>query len=109
MSRILLTAGTLSQLRHFATTTLGLEIPPTANTAVILSKIKAAHPDLVDFDAIDPIVEEALRLARIPDNGIELHNVTMEDVDAAGDVVEARNLIPHSWAGERLPPGGRIR
>lgn len=64
---------------------------------------------LVDFDADDPVVEEALRLSRIPGSGIELHTVTMADVDGPGDVVEATNLIPHSWAGERLPPGGRIR
>lgn len=55
MSKIPLTDGTLPQLRHFASVTLGLEIPPTANTPTILAKIKAVQPDLTEFDAPDVI------------------------------------------------------
>lgn len=53
------------------------------------------------IDVADPeiLLLEAQRQLSIPDSGFTRETVTMEDV-AAGDVIEAQNLIPHSWAGE---------
>jgi hypothetical protein len=58
---------------------------------------------LVDFEQPAMILEEAQRLAAMPDNGIERVTVAMADVAGDADVVEVENLIPHAWAGERVP------
>lgn len=69
---------------------------------VVLAEGGAPQP-LVDFEQGDPVLAEAQRLAEIPDNGIERVTVRMADVDTAADVVERDGLIPHAWAGERIP------
>lgn len=53
------------------------------------------------IDVADPemLLGEAQRQLSIPDSGFTRGTVTMDDM-AAGDVIEAENLIPHSWAGE---------
>ena len=53
------------------------------------------------IDVADPemLLSEAQRQVMTPDSGFTRETVTMEDM-AAGDVIEAENLIPHSWAGE---------
>lgn len=58
---------------------------------------------LVDLLSDDAAIEEASRLARIRDTGLELAMVPMVVVDPSAHVVEADGIEPHRWAGERLP------
>lgn len=53
------------------------------------------------IDVSDPklLVGEAQRLLSLSDTTLVRKAVSMESV-AAGDVIEAENLIPHSWSGE---------
>lgn len=52
--KIALTDATRPQLFQFATVTLGLEIPNTANSAGIIGRIAAADPNITEFE-----IEEA--------------------------------------------------
>lgn len=47
--------------------------------------------------------DEAVRLAMIPDNSIEMITVSMSQVILGQDVVRQDSIEPHRWAGERLP------
>ena len=76
-------------------------------SAVLLEAASAAEKvvGLVEgaplIDVADPetLLGEAQRQLSIPDSGFTRETVAMDDM-AAGDVIEAQNLIPHSWAGE---------
>jgi len=48
--KIALTDATAPQLRTFATVILGLEIPPTANSAGIIGRIAAADPTITELE-----------------------------------------------------------
>lgn len=48
------------------------------------------------------VEEEAARLAAMPGNTIERITIPMADVDEDAHVVEATDLAPQAWAGERI-------
>ena len=54
---------------------------------------------LIDVAAPELLLLKAQRQVSIPDSSFTRETVAMDDM-AAGDVIEAENLIPHSWAGE---------
>lgn len=56
---------------------------------------------LVELESDRAIVDEARRLAALPDSGVERMRVSMRDVVRGEDVVEAEGIAPHAFAGER--------
>jgi hypothetical protein len=76
-------------------------------SAVLLDAASAAEKavgmiegaPLIDVADPEMLLGEAQRQLSIPDSGFTRETVAMADM-AAGDVIEAENLIPHSWAGE---------
>lgn len=82
--------------------------PVTTVVAANLAEVKVALDQfvgdvggrpLVPVTGDDAVLAEAQRLVHVPDNGIDRRAVPMAGI-VAGDVVEAKNLIPHRWAGE---------
>lgn len=76
-------------------------------SAVLLEAASAAEKavgmiegaPLIDVADPEMLLGEAQRQLSTPDSSFTRETVAMDDM-AAGDVIEAENLIPHSWAGE---------
>lgn len=62
---------------------------------------------LVDLSSPDAAAEEARRLASIPESGVVRKTIPMADVDEGVQIVEATDLIPHGWSGERVSTSRR--